>query len=192
MRMATRRQLDGRRSSVRQQLELAVAARHAAAQDMTDEWQMYCVLSGVIGAAMRLSRMPSEFAAATWHAGQAVITKRRIYDLLDRLLEAGPGHVFSTAVVTEQASVLPRCRHCRASARSIAARRPCPGDAHQCARSVRPGRVPGHHRGHLLAAAGGLSVMPIYLAARGAQNSGNVSPRAVCGGGELVVVTMAG
>ena len=30
------------------------------------------------------------------------------------LLEAGPGHVFSTAIVTEQASVLPRCRHCRA------------------------------------------------------------------------------
>ena len=50
---------------------------------MTGEWQMYCVLSGLTGAAMTLSRKPSEFATAAWHAaGQAVITKRRIYDLL--------------------------------------------------------------------------------------------------------------
>jgi len=82
---------------------------------MNDEWQMHCELSGLIGAAMTLSRKPYEFATATWHAaGHAMITKRRIYDMVGCLLEAGPGHVFSTAIVTEQASVLPRCRHCRA------------------------------------------------------------------------------
>ncbi len=52
MSVVSRRQL----ASSRQQWELAAAARHAAEQDMNDEWQMRCVLSGLIGAATALSR----------------------------------------------------------------------------------------------------------------------------------------
>jgi hypothetical protein len=40
--VATRRQLEAQMASARQHWELAATARHAAAQDMNDEWQMYC------------------------------------------------------------------------------------------------------------------------------------------------------
>ena len=56
MSVVNRCQLDVQMASARQQWELAAAARHAGEQDMNDEWQMRCVLSGLIGAATALSR----------------------------------------------------------------------------------------------------------------------------------------
>jgi hypothetical protein len=83
-----------------------------------------------------------KFATAAWHAAeQAMLTERRIYDMLDCLLRAGPGHVFSAALITEHSVVLPCCRHCRAHASSITAKWACEGDTHRCPEPVRPGET---------------------------------------------------
>lgn len=113
------------------------------------------VIRGQLEARRAAARKQWEFATAAWHtAEQAMINERRIYDMLDCLLQAGPGHVFSAAIITEHSSVPPCCRHCRARASSIPARWPCEGDTHRCPTSVRPGEpaaaVVTHERDNLL------------------------------------------
>ena len=83
-----------------------------------------------------------KFAVDAWHAAeQAMITERRVYDMVECLLQAGPDHVFSAAIVLERNSIFPYCRHCRVRAGSITARGTCEGDTHQCPESVRPGEA---------------------------------------------------
>jgi hypothetical protein len=85
------------------------------------------------------ARRQVKFATAAWHAAeQAMLTEQRTYDVLDWLLRAGPGHVFSVAIITEHNVVLPRCRYCRARANSAVAQWSCEGDVHRCPRPVRP------------------------------------------------------
>lgn len=113
------------------------------------------VIRGQLEARRAAARKQWEFATAAWRAAeQAMINERRIYDMLDCLLQAGPGHVFSAAIITEYSSVPPCCRHCRARASSITARWPCEGDTHRCPMSVRPGEpaapVVTHERDNLL------------------------------------------
>jgi hypothetical protein len=96
-----------------------------------------------------------KFATEAWRvAEQAMITERRVYDMIECLLQAGPDHVFSTAIVTERSSIYPYCRHCRARGGSITARGSCEGDTHQCPSSVRPGEsdaaIRMHKRGDLM------------------------------------------
>jgi hypothetical protein len=52
------------------------------------------VIRGQLEARRAAARKQWEFATAAWHAAkQAMIKERRIYDMLDCLLQAGPGHV---------------------------------------------------------------------------------------------------
>ncbi len=91
-------------------------------------------------ARLTAARKQWKFATDAWRAAeQAMITERRVYEMIECLLQAGPDHVFSVAIVTEQSSAYPYCRHCRARAGSITTRGPCEGDTHQCPKPVRPG-----------------------------------------------------
>ena len=62
-------------------------------------------------------------------SNRPVITRRRAYDMLSCLLEAGDGHVFTGAIIAERGTVLPHCRHCRVFAGSLKARERCAGDS---------------------------------------------------------------
>jgi hypothetical protein len=135
-----RHQLEARAVAAREQEERAIAACDTAKQYVLEELAICDTLGRLFGTAIPYVLKRWEFATADWHtAEQAVISKRRVYDILNCLLEAGAGHVFSAAIITEHDGIVPYCRHCRAVAGLIGARRRCTGDAHRCSRSVRPG-----------------------------------------------------
>lgn len=107
------------------------------------------VIRGQLEARRAAARKQWEFATAAWHAAeQAMINERRIYNMLDCLLQAGPGHVFSAAIITEHSSVPPCCRHCRAPCKfdhgqmALRGRHPSVPDVRTPRRAYRPGRDP--------------------------------------------------
>lgn len=136
----TRHQLEAKAITARKEWERAIVVCGTPRQYVLEERAICITLGRLFGTEITSLRKKWGFATADWHtAEQVVISKRRVYDILNYLLEAGTDHVFSTAIITENGVVLPYCRHCRAVAGSIAARRCCAGDAHRCPRSVRPG-----------------------------------------------------
>jgi hypothetical protein len=89
---------------------------------------------------MHAAQQRWEQAVAAYRmAEQTMQNERRICDMIDDLLRAGPGHVFSPAVLDRNRSFLAYCRHCRAAAGSTVGRQPCHGDTHDCPYPLEPG-----------------------------------------------------
>jgi hypothetical protein len=88
---------------------------------------------------MHAARQRWERAAAAYRmAEQTMQDERRVCGMIHDFLRAGPGHVFSPAVLDRDRSFLAYCRHCRAAAGSAAGRWHCQGDTHNCPYPVEP------------------------------------------------------